>query len=80
VLRIETDLGPTELSLGPEAGTPVSATAKLPQAALMQLVMGYRDATDVLTDDGVESCGEAEAVLDVLFPGGCPYVWQADHF
>lgn len=80
MLRIETDLGPTELGLGPEEGTQVSATAKLPQAALMQLVMGYRDAADVLSDDGVESCGEAEAVLDVLFPGGCPYVWQADHF
>jgi len=77
---IKTELGTTELKLGPAGGEPLTCRASLPQSALTQLVVGYRQADDVLGDEGVESEGDAEGVLDVLFGGQHPFSWQADCF
>jgi len=81
-LRIETDLGASVLRLGTDApgSVPVEARMTLPQHALMQLMVGYRHAADVLTEAQVESRGEVEGLLDVLFGGRSPYVWRADRF
>ncbi len=80
LLQVETDLGSSRLCLGPEGGHDLPVTVSLCQSALMQLIMGYRDAADVLEDPHAQSEGEAEAVLDVLFGRQFPYVWQADRF
>ena len=79
-LQIETDLRSSRLCLGPEGGHDLPVTVSLCQSALMQLMMGYRDAADVLSDHHAQTAGEAEAVLDVLFGRQVPYVWQADRF
>jgi predicted acetyltransferase len=81
-LRIETDLGSSELGLGARgAGRErINARVALPQQTLMQLMVGYRSAADVVSEPNVESAGKALAVLDALFGGQSPYVWRADRF
>jgi len=79
-LTIETDLGTTELHFNGRAGPAASGVVQLGQDRLMQLVVGYRAADDVLSDLGVRTEGEAEALLDAFFGGQSPYVWRADRF
>ncbi len=80
-LRLETDLGPTDLRLGGAGGgPPVEVSVRLPQDRLMQLVAGYRQAGDLLADDDVAADGPAEDLLRVLFGGRVPYVCHADRF
>lgn len=84
-LALETDLGTTTLhfadgrvTVGGDATAGVRLT--LPQSALMQLVIGYRRARDVLNDPAVSLTGAGRPLLDALFPKGAPYPWLADHF
>lgn len=80
-LRIETDLGTTEVALGESATDRSVCRVALPQDRLIQLMTGYRWADDVLaTEDGVEAEGEASAVLSALFGGILPFTWKADRF
>ncbi len=84
-LSLETDLGTTSLDFAAGHVTvngDVSAELRLtlPQSALMQLLMGYRRARDVLNDPAVSLTGEGLPLLDALFPKGAPYPWLADHF
>ncbi|MFO7959312.1 MAG: GNAT family N-acetyltransferase [Candidatus Brocadiia bacterium] len=81
-LRIDTDLGVTELGLNHEAtGEPVAAAIRPGQNVLTQLLVGYRTAADVLADPDTDWEGEAHAVTSALFDGRpCPYVWYADRF
>jgi len=79
-LRLETDLGTVRLLLNPKGSRESRVTLRAPQHTLMQLVVGYRSAEDVLLDEGVEARGPAAEVLDVLFGRQSPYVWLADWF
>jgi predicted acetyltransferase len=80
-LTLETDLDTTDLQLNRSAeGDELVVRASLPQGKLMQLLVGYRRADDVLADPDVESWGPAQDVLDLLFAGQVPYVWQTDRF
>ncbi len=82
-LTIETDLARTDLRFGDRAGRsgpPVAASVKLGQDKLMQILVGYRAADDVLSDPDVQSQGDAAALLEVLFGGQEPYVWKPDWF
>jgi len=81
-LCIETDLGVTRLRLGPrnsELHGPARRLA-LPQQKLMQLLVGYRRADDVALEPDVTVDQEAIPLLDALFGGRSPYVWQPDRF
>lgn len=51
----------------------------LPQTKLIQLISGYRSASDLSLDSDVKIYGE-RSLFDVLFPDLQPYVWKADHF
>ncbi len=79
-LRLETDLGTTRLLLNADGEGESRVTLKLRQDRLMQLVVGYRPAADVLGEEGVESRGPAQEVLDALFGGQTPYVLKPDEF
>jgi len=75
-LSIKTDIGDVTLGL---RGSTVSLSdrpsdnwVELPQWALIQLILGYRNVTDVLADTTVSSQGNASEVLQVLFPSGHP--------
>jgi predicted nucleotide-binding protein (sugar kinase/HSP70/actin superfamily) len=54
-LRLETDLGVTRLLLNPDGRGELRATLKTPQDKLMQLIVGYRPAADLLAQDGIEA-------------------------
>lgn len=82
-LSLHTDIGTVGLRVKKglvEVVTPrrPSATVEIPQLTLTQLVMGYRDATDVAYDDDVSIPRRALPVMDALFPRGYPYMWWAD--
>ena len=49
----------------------------------MQLVVGYRSASDVLNDPTVQPHStrfDFRLWLDILFPKGAPYTWVTDEF
>jgi predicted acetyltransferase len=87
-LSIETDLGVTTLGFGEGKvrldGTRAPVRLSLSQDVLMQLIMGYRSARDVLTASGVDLVGMEEAellpLLEILFPKSVPYMWVSDYF
>jgi predicted acetyltransferase len=79
-LTIETDLGESALRFGDGEGGTVRGAVRLDQGRLAQVMVGYRAARDVLSDPGVENEGEAERLLETLFGGRLPYVWQSDRF
>ncbi len=85
VLALQTDLGMTTLHFAAghvtvNGETSADMCLTLPQSALMQLLMGYRRARDVLNDPAVSLTGTGLPLLDALFPKGSPYPWLADHF
>jgi predicted acetyltransferase len=81
LLALETDLGATEVALPARSGqAPVRSSVRLPQQTLMQVVVGYRPAWDVLAKDDVEATGPAQELLEALFGGQVPYVYRADMF
>ncbi len=86
-LIIQTDLGTTTLdidkgtvtaSTGSKTDRP--ATLTLSQDQLIQLVVGYRSARDIVNDPAVKVARDSVPLLDALFPKTHPYVWLADHF
>ena len=85
-ISIQTDLGTTALRIADAECTVVSEepdtgpTVRLPQGNLMQLVVGYRSARDVLNAPAVQAEPEAADLLSVLFPKDSPYIWHPDHF
>jgi hypothetical protein len=79
-LRIETDLGTSRLVLNAGGRSESRVSLKVRQDRLMQLVVGYRPAADLLSEDGVESRGPALGVLEALFSGPTPYVAKTDEF
>ncbi len=86
-LSIVTGLGAVTLhvargrvEVGPMGRTPEPLAIELSQDKLIQLMVGYRRARDVLNEDGVKVTGNILPWLDMLFPRGHPYVWLADHF
>ena len=79
-LKLETDLGTTRALLNADGEGESRVTLKMRQDRLMQLVVGYRPASDVLGEDGVESRGPAQEVLEALFGGQTPYVLKPDEF
>jgi predicted acetyltransferase len=84
-LTFETDLGATTINLHEGVvrvtpGTQSDQVIKLPQDKLAQLVVGYRSASDLLTDPAIQACGDARPLLDTLFPKCQPHVWMPDYF
>jgi predicted acetyltransferase len=83
-LALRTDLGTTSLTFDGgrlSVGTEDAAMRlELSQDKLMQLVVGYRSVRDVVNEPDVKVLGDAVALLGAIFPGGFPYVWNADHF
>jgi len=88
-LSLMTGLGVTTLGfegakviLRDRVAAPV--TLSLPQDRLVQLVMGYRSARDILnSNDGVLAgiaASDLVPLLDVLFPKGTPFMWTSDYF
>lgn len=84
-LEIRTDIGSTVLQICYDflnicSGQKVENSFNLPQAKLIQLIVGYRTARDILNDSEVEISISIEPLVSVLFPKANPYVWLADHF
>lgn len=52
----------------------------LPQAKLMQLIVGYRSIRDILNNSDVKARGNIEALIKILFPKSNPWIWLPDHF
>jgi predicted acetyltransferase len=56
-------------------------TVRLSQDRLMQLVMGYRSARDLLSERSyVYTAGDPQPLLEALFPKSVAYLWLADQF
>jgi predicted acetyltransferase len=91
-LALETELGVTALVFAQKQvalGAVEDAAVRLSmsQDKLMQLLMGYRSARDlllapdvVLELDGGVTREALLPALQVLFPKGTPFVWTADYF
>lgn len=96
-LRRAPDHGDVCLDLGVQAGGetarvtlhPEGARARkldlvLSPGALLQLVMGYRSASEVLVEEArfqARPLGPADvALLDVVFPRSHPFMWHTDRF
>ncbi len=80
LLILDTNLGQTELRLGPKSKAPERASISLGQNKLTQVVVGYRRALDLVADDDVDVSGPAAEVLEAAFGGQEPHVWRNDHF
>ncbi len=81
-LILRTDLGETTLMFGAPGEQP-GGVLDLSQDRLMQLVLGYRSARDVLNDPAVQAQSthpNFREWLDVLFPRGYPHNWLPDYF
>jgi predicted acetyltransferase len=74
---LSTDLGEDRLTVG--AGRS-EAVAEMPQGALAQLVLGYRAAGDLATQEGVRIDPAALPVFEALFPEGYPVIYGPDRF
>ncbi len=85
-LEIKTDLGTTHILLDQsqvtlsKQKTKVKNRLQLPQWALLQAALGYRDIRTILHEPGARATGEARQIADALFPRGLPYMWFADYF
>jgi predicted acetyltransferase len=83
-LTLITDLGATTIDLRKaEAKTYAGESPcrlRLPQWALIQLLMGWRDLDDVLRSPEAQLEGSVPPALRRLFPGGTPFIWQTDAF
>jgi hypothetical protein len=80
LLQVETDLGHNTIGLNPDAGQQTVVSLKAPQQTLLQVIVGYLPVSLLRRMDGVELSEGAEPVLEALFGGQSPYVWQADRF
>ena len=85
ILHIQTDLGSVRLKLQPsgvqlEEQTPSTMEVYLPQTYLMQMLIGYRGASEILEEEGVKIPEAALPILEALFPPGYPYIWWSDRF
>lgn len=83
-VALETELGRTVITTGSpvrvSADGPAQDTVRLPQSVLMQLLVGYRPASDALLDERVDGAPEAVELLATLFPTRWPYMWWPDRF
>lgn len=84
-LRLCTDIGEVCLKLsrtGVELGESEHEIRSLtiPQTKLTQLLIGYRTAAEVQSDEGVEIPTSALSWLNALFPASYPYIWWSDRF
>jgi hypothetical protein len=52
-------------------------TIKLGWGAAAQLILGYRDAREVVTSVGAR---DDLKMIESIFPKSTPYIWQADRF
>ena len=75
-LVLATQLGEDAVELGGTQQYPV----RLPQERLIQLVLGYRSATEMALDGHIDCASELVPVLDAVFPRGNPYMWHPDRF
>lgn len=85
--RLKTDIGSITLKVshndiriveGNEAYY-TAYTARIPQNALVQLVLGYRNVYD-LSYGSLEAEPKVLKVLQILFPQEVPYVWHPDRW
>ena len=65
---------------GIACGRGKTVSVKLPQQALLQLLMGYRSITELRRKWPGCVAEEELAAVDALFPAGFPYMWRLDHF
>jgi len=85
-LEIKTDLATTYILLDQgqvavsKEKTRVRNRLQLPQWALLQAALGYRDIRTILHEPGARATGRALQLADTLFPKGLPYMWFADYF
>ena len=84
-ITLKTDLGSTTLAIedsqvAVEPGNGSEPDITLPQSKLTQIVIGYRSAIDLMSENDVEIRQESIPILNALFPRDNPYMWVADHF
>ncbi len=63
-----------------EIGAGRTITINLPQENLLQLLMGYRSLGELRLEFPSCVAEQDVAIIDILFPGGHPYMWNLDHF
>lgn len=65
---------------GVQLGTGRKLTVRLPQYALLQLLMGYRSIHELRLEYPDSVVDKDLGTVAALFPAGYPYMWQSDHF
>lgn len=75
-LVCKTDLGEDAIPLG----SGPTYTLELPQWMLLQLLLGYRPAEDVLFETEARADEALRPLLPILFPEGYPYMAMSDRF
>lgn len=85
-LRVATDIGEVVLRIArdavsvTESSSATDARLDITQAALSQLLFGYRAASAMVQSKQASLCGAPTELLDVLFPRVSAYVWHPDYF
>jgi len=51
-----------------------------PQQTLMKLIIGHGRPLRNLCGEKVSTKGDAEGLLEVIFPEGRPFLWEIDHY
>lgn len=74
VFACEDEHASVQLDDGPEV------TVRLPQHALLQLLLGYRGIQELRLAYPACVAEDDVATVAALFPAGNPYMWQSDHF
>ena len=69
--------GESELDVRP--GETIGRVVELPDAAVTELVMGFRPAMDILADIGSPVEESVTRALDALFPVSIPFLSPLDH-
>ncbi len=83
-LTFETDLGTVTLRSQQHrvevSEEPCRPAIRMPQWALMQVLMRYRSLADALTETGVETTDDIPEAWMRLFPRSYPFIWKTDAF
>lgn len=84
-LGIKTDIGSVTLqsvkgNIRARPGLSARTVLEISQAALTQLLLGYRGLEDLAGAQEVRLPAPMLKILNPLFPAGFPYMWEADRF
>lgn len=79
-LTIQSDVGDIKMTLNKTCSKNIALSLDLPHTAITQLVMGYRPAQMILSENDIFLDEIPLKMFETLFSWGYPFIWRSDHF